>query len=67
MQYYAIVGEGPWQEVLVTRQPYPDGRVNQGMRLVGQEPTGATYGTWRSATQAIGERNRAIVRARYGR
>ena len=64
MRYYAIVGQGPWLEVLVTREPYPDGRLNQGMRLVGQEPTGVTYRTWRAATQAIGEKNRAIFAGR---
>jgi len=64
MRYYAIVGQGPWLEVLVTREPYPNGRLNQRMRLVGQEPTGVTYRTWRAATQAIGEKNRAIFAAR---
>ena len=69
MRYYAIVGQGPWQEVLVTREPRGDGLLPsdpgyRGMKTVGQQPTGVTYRTWRAATQAIGQKNRALFAAR---
>ena len=64
MQYYAIAGEGPWQELLVTREPYTDGRLNAGMRLVDQQPTGVTYTTWRAAVAGIDAKNRAIFAGR---
>ncbi len=63
--YYGLVGRGPFIEVLVRREPYTDGR--PGMRLVSQEPTGMTYRSFRAGERAIGEKNRAIARARYGR
>lgn len=65
VEYYGLVGEGPWQEVLVRREPRTDGK--PGMRLVSQEPTGVTYTTWREANQSIGVKNQSIARERYGR
>ena len=65
MEYYGLVGRGPFQEVLVRREPYTDG--TPGTRLVSQEPTGMTYRSFSEGERAIGEKNRAIARARYGR
>jgi hypothetical protein len=72
VEYYGLVGEGPFQEVLVVHAARGDGlRPSdpgyRGMRLVSQEPTGVTYWTFDEGAQAIGEKNAAIARARYGR
>lgn len=70
MHYYGLVGEAPYEEVLVRREPRRDGLKPsdpgyRGMRLVSQEPTGVTYRSFREE-RAIAEKNRAIARARYG-
>jgi hypothetical protein len=71
MHYYAIAPLGDrddhWREVRVTRAPYADGRVNRGMRLVGQQPTGVIYAGWQRACRAVADKNLAIARERYGR
>ena len=65
MHYYGIVGEGPFEEVLVKREPRTDGR--PGTRQVSQQRTGVVYTTWREANQTIGVKNHSIARERYGR
>lgn len=72
MEYYALVGEAPFAEVLVRREPRGDGLTPsdpgyRGMRFVSQEPTGVVYRSFREAERAIADKNRAIARARYGR
>jgi hypothetical protein len=72
VEYNRLVGEGPWQEVLVRREPRPDGLTPsdpgyRGMRTVSQEPTGVTYRSFRAGERAIADKNRAIARVRYGR
>jgi hypothetical protein len=72
MEYYGLVGEGPFSEVLVRREPRADGLQPsdpgyRGMRLVSQEPTGVVYRSFRDGERAIADKNRAIARARYGR
>jgi hypothetical protein len=60
VEYYGVIGQGPWQEVRITREPYTDG--TPGMRLVGHEPTGVVYETWRAVIRALAEKNGAIAR-----
>lgn len=72
VEYYGLAGEGPWQEVLVRREPRGDGLKpsdpgDRGTRLVSQEPTGVVYRSFRVGERAIADKNRAIARARYGR
>jgi hypothetical protein len=72
VEYYGLVGEGPFEEVLVRREPRGDGLQPsdpgyRGMRLVSQEPTGITYRSFREGERAIAGKNGAIARARYGR
>lgn len=61
MKYYAITGQGPWQEIVVTREPRSDGRTDLGMQVVSQEPTGVSYNTFRAAAKAIEVKNRALA------
>ncbi len=72
VEYFGLVGEGPFTEVLARREARRDGlRPSdpgyRGMRLVSQEPTGVVYRTFREGERAIGEKNMAIARERYGR
>lgn len=59
MQYYGFVAKGRrWSEVLVTKE--------QGKRST-QTDTGVVYPSFRAAEKAVGDKNLAISRERYGR
>jgi hypothetical protein len=59
MKYYGIFAKGRrWTEVLVTKEP--------GQRST-QVETGVTYASFRAAEKAVGDKNLAISRERYGR
>ena len=52
MTYYAIDGQGPWRERLITREG-PSGN----MKVISDTVTGVTYKTWRSAVKALDSKN----------
>ena len=61
-QFHAVIGQGPWREVLVTKEPRADGlrptdAGYRGMVTVSEEPTGVTYKTWTAVNKSLAAKN----------
>lgn len=51
--YFAVKGEGPYREYLITREGPPG-----SMRMVSDEPTGVIYKTWKAVIAGLDAKNR---------